>query len=473
MLSLGALWNALTGEPALAGRLSAREFTDVAIDSRQAGPGSLFVALRGEKQDGHDFVADAFRRGAIAALVSRPVAGCAETWPVAGRLPDDGRDLPACLLVGDPLRALQDIAAAYRRQYPRCRVIAVTGSVGKTSTKEAIATVLAGRYSVLKSEGNQNNEIGLPLTLLQLEPAHQRAVLEMGMYTPGEIARLAQIAEPAVAVVTNVGPVHLERMGSIEAIARAKGELPRGLPEGGALILNGDDPRVLAMAAESPARTVISYGLGPHCDLQAGELQSHGLQGIEALFRYQGQTWPLRLPWLGRHNVYVALAAAAVAIAEGLAPEEIAAGLSRCGTLGRLRVLPGPSGAMILDDTYNASPASNLADLDLLAELRGRHLALLGDMLELGLYEEQGHREVGQRAAQVLDVLATVGPRAQWIAEEAQRGNPRLVVKACKDREEAGAWLRAQMRAGDYVLIKGSRGMALEEIVSSWRKEGA
>ncbi len=464
MLSFGALWSALTGTREADGPLAAQELGPIVIDSRQASPGSLFVALRGERQDGHDYVADAFNRGASAALVSRPVAGCT-TWPVQGSLPPEAGG-PVCLQVPDVLRALQDVAAAWRARHTGCRVVAVTGSVGKTSTKEAIAAVLSRRFRVLKNEGNYNNEIGLPLTLLQLDPGYERAVLEMGMYAPGEIARLVEIARPGVGVVTNVGPVHLERLGSIEAIATAKGELARGLSGDAVLILNGDDAHVRAMAANTPARKVITYGLEAGADLLAQAVASHGLDGISARFHYQGQGRTVRLPVLGRHNVYPALAAAAVGLAEGLGWEEIAAGLASCGSLGRLRVLTGPGGVTILDDTYNASPASTLADLDLLAEMPGRRLAMLGDMLELGSYEEEGHRQVGRRAGQVLDVLVTVGPRARWIAEEAGRANPGLAVVTFDDRVEAASWLRPQLGGGDYLLVKGSRGMALEHIVA-------
>lgn len=470
MLSFGMLWGALAGMPEPRGPLADRVFAGIVIDSRQAGPGSLFVALHGEKQDGHDYVADAFRRGALAALVSRPAPGCAVTWPVAGDLPAQDGVTSICLQVPDVLRALQDVAA-WRARQAGCRVIAVTGSVGKTSTKEAIARVLARRYPLLKSEGNFNNEIGLPLTLLQLEAEHRRVVLEMGMYAPGEIARLVEIAGPAVGVVTNVGFVHLERLGSIEAIARAKAELPQGLPQGGALVLNGDDPRVRTMAQETPASTVITYGLGPDCDLRAEDIRSHGLDGVDLALVYQDEQQPVHLPALGRHNVYVALAAAAVGRVEGLSWEEIAAGLGDCRNLGRLIVVAGAGGATILDDAYNASPASTLADLDLLAELDGRRLAVLGDMLELGAYEEKGHRQVGRRAAEVLDMLVVVGQRARWIAEEAQRRNPGMIVRIGRDCEQAANWLRYELRPGDYLLVKGSRAMALEQVVAALRGE--
>ncbi|MDI7275508.1 MAG: UDP-N-acetylmuramoyl-tripeptide--D-alanyl-D-alanine ligase, partial [Anaerolineae bacterium] len=293
MLTLGDLWSALTGEQPVQGGLAGLDLASIATDSRTAEPGSLFVALRGERRDGHEFVADAFARGSLAALVSRPVEGCTPPYPVQGPFPQGAR-APMCLLVPDVLRALQDLAAYSRRQHPALRVIAVTGSVGKSSTKEAVAAVLSQRYRVLKSEGNYNNEIGLPLTLLQVRPEHERAVLEMGMYALGEIARLVEISTPSVGVVTNVGPVHLERLGSMEAIARAKAELAEGLPPEGVLILNGDDARVRAMAEQTPAGTVITYGLGQACDLRATGVKSLGLRGVEAAFRYQDQEWPVR-----------------------------------------------------------------------------------------------------------------------------------------------------------------------------------
>lgn len=473
MLSLGALWSLLAGGPEPQGPLAARAISSIVIDSRQATPGSLFVALQGEKQDGHDYAGNAFERGAAAALISRPVAGC-RVLPVQGDFPEqaDGAE-PLGLLVPDVLCALQELAAGWRKRHAACRMIAVTGSVGKTSAKEAIAAALASHYSVLKSAGNHNNEIGLPLTLLNLEANHERAVLEMGMYALGEIARLVEIAAPQVGVVTNVGPIHLERLGSIEAIAQAKAELAQGLPRDGVLVLNGDDERVRAMAEATPASEVVTYGLTEGCDLRAESVESRGLEGIVACFRFRGREWTMNLPWLGRHNVYAALAAAAVGLGEGLSPEQIATGLAGCPGLGRLRIVEGAAGATILDDSYNASPASTLADLDLLNELDGRRLAVLGDMLELGSYEEQGHREVGRRAAQVLDVLVTVGARARWIADEARRAGSGKAIEAFEDRLAAAAWVRERLRPGDWLLIKASRAVALEDIVAVLSKEGA
>ena len=399
-----------------------RPLTAVVIDSRQAEPGSLFVALPGEHTDGHNFVAHAFSRGALAALVSRPVDGPYLT--LDARLPNQEFSVqpgePVCVLVDDTLVALQKIAAAWRTRFAP-RVIGVTGSVGKTTTKEIIAAVLGQRYVTLKSPGNLNNEIGLPLTVLQLEERHERVVLEMGMYDIGEIAQLCRIAQPHVGVITNVGPVHLERLGTIERVAQAKAELLQALPANGTAVLNGDDPLVSAMAPQTRAR-VFRYGLGPESDLWADEIAGEGLEGIRFRFHYQGDVVHVRVPLLGRHSVHTALRATAVGLIEGLSWDEIVPGLQNVETQLRLMVVRALNGATLLDDTYNASPASTLAALNLLADLpvgNGRRIAVLGDMLELGSYEEEGHRIVGARVADVADSLITVGQRARLIAAEA------------------------------------------------------
>lgn len=449
-----------------------RRLASVVIDSRQAEPGSLFVALPGERVDGHNYVAHAFSRGAIAALVSRPVAGAGPIVDPSQPLPA-GIDLagPACLLVDDVLVALQEIARAWRARFrPGPRVLGITGSVGKTSSKEIIATVLARRYVTLKNVGNLNNEIGLPLTLMQLNESHQRLVLEMGMYAVGEIARLCQIAQPHVGVVTNVGPVHLERLGALERIVQAKSELVEALPVDGVAILNADDPLVMTMAGRTQAR-VFTYGLAPDADLWADEIESQGLEGIRFRFHYQGELLHVRVPLLGRHSVHTALRAAAAGLAEGLSWEEIVSGLQDQGAQLRIVTVRGLRGATLLDDTYNASPASALAALNLLDDLDadgGRRIAVLGDMLELGSYEETGHRKVGARAADVVDHLVTVGTRARWIAEEAQAaGLAADHIEVVPDKEAALASLRLLIGPGDVVLIKGSRAMGMDQLAAA------
>jgi len=466
--------------------------TSVAIDSRQAGPGSLFVALPGERTDGHSHVAHAFSRGAQMALVGRPVEApgvLIDARPTADRAaplaaaPAIEAALkarqPICLWVDDPLLALHQIALVWRLRFSP-RVVGITGSVGKTTTKEIAAAVLGQRFVTLKNPGNQNNEIGLPLTVLALDEQHQMLVLEMGMYDVGEIAQLCQIARPHVGVVTNVGPVHLERLGSMERIVQAKTELVQALPAGGVAVLNADDPLVAGMASQTQAQ-VFWYGLNPagrtgsridsDAYLWADEIESEGLDGIRFRFHYQGDVLHVRAPLLGRHSVHTALRAAAVGLVEGLSWEEIVRGMQQIDVQLRLIAARGLNGATLLDDTYNASPASTMAALNLLADLpaqNGRRIAVLGDMLELGSYEEEGHRKVGVRAADVVDLLVTVGQRAQLIAEEAlAAGLPASRVLALNDAQTAVAELHSILGPGDVVLVKGSRAVHMDDVATA------
>jgi UDP-N-acetylmuramoyl-tripeptide--D-alanyl-D-alanine ligase len=467
-LTLRDLWKALGAGPWPWEETAGRPFTDVVVDSRLAVEGSLFVALRGERTDGHLFVGDAFRRGAQAALVQRPVDECV-TLIDTGQQLDTGSPppQPVCFLVRDSLSALQKLAAYWRRQHPGSRVIGITGSVGKTTTKELIAAVLGQHFSTVKSLGNYNNEIGLPLTMLRLQPGVEWAVQEMGMYDLGEIAHLADIAQPEIGVVTNVGPTHLERLGSIERIAQAKTELVQALPSDGLAVLNGDDQRVRAMAAVTTAKKIVFYGLEPNNDVWADDLQTHGLEGLWMRFHSQGQAVHARLPILGHHSAYGALAAATVGLSLGLAWDQVISGLRNESTRVRLLVVPGVRNTTILDDTYNASPDSTGAALNLLAEMDGRKVAVLGDMLELGSYEVEGHCFVGRRAADVVSVLITVGDLGRLIAEEAvAAGMPSATVHAVADNDEAVRVLHRVLAQGDFVLVKGSRGMAMEAIVA-------
>jgi UDP-N-acetylmuramoyl-tripeptide--D-alanyl-D-alanine ligase len=478
MLTLAHIIEALTGYQSAGG---SQVITDVVIDSRLTIPGALFIALPGERTDGHRFVAAAFARGASAAIVQREPEG-AETAEAAAGAPRwrmlDLREpvtyaqltdleLPVCLRVENSLQAMQTLAAWWRgRLNPR--VIGVTGSVGKTTSKELIAAVLSTRYRTFKSEGNYNNEIGLPLMLLKLTEAHERAVLEMGFYQPGEIKFLCGLARPHVGVVNNVYAVHLERAGTIENIARGKAELVEALPPApeGVAVLNYDDPLVLAMAGRTRAR-VLTYGLDPAADVWADSIESLGLAGIHFHLHYRNETLHVRVPLLGRHSVHTALRAVAVGLVEGLTWQEIIEGLTAIGaTQLRLVAVTGPKGSLILDDTYNASPESVVAALNLLADLEGRRVAVLGDMLELGSHEEMGHRLVGRRAADVADVLITVGPRARMIAAEARDAGlaPEAVVEL-DDSSQALERLREVIQPGDVILLKGSRGVRLDVIV--------
>ncbi len=447
-------------------------FSAVVQDSRLVRPGSLFVALRGETQDGHAFIAEALQRGAAGILAERVPAGLAAmpTWtaePGTWNL-KPGTWNTAGFLVKNSLQALQQLAAYWRS---RCNVevIGVTGSVGKTSTKEMIAAVLAQRFRVLKNAKNLNNEIGLPLSVLQLTSDHQKAVLEMGMYDVGEIRLLCQIARPKIGVVTNVGPSHLERLGSLERIALAKSELVQALPADGMAILNGDDPLVRAMASQMKG-DVLLYGHQRNFDLWADEVKSHGLEGIRLRLHRGKEAVSLRIPLLGGHNVHTVLAAAAVGLVEGLSWQEIGAGLSVTPEQLRLVIVPGFHGATLIDDTYNSSPASALAALNLLAEMEGRRVAVLGDMLELGDYENEGHQQVGRRAAQIVARLVAVGPRGRLIGQAAlDAGMDADGVAFAANNAEAVDHLQGILQPGDYVLIKGSRGLKMEEIVAQVR----
>ena len=450
---------------------SVPSLTAVGIDSRNVQPGSLFVALPGEHTDGHSFVGHAFSRGAAAILVDRPVDGPWATLDLRqpGTQLPEALDRPLCLLVDNTLDALQQVAAWWRSQFP-VQVVGITGSVGKTTTKEITAAVLRQRFVTLKSAGNLNNEIGLPLTLLQLDDSHQRAVLEMGMYALGEIAQLCRIAQPRIGVITNVGPVHLERVGTIERVAQAKAELVEALPADGVALLNADEPLVAAMRGLTKAR-VFLYGLTRDCDLWADQIVGEGLDGIRFRFHYQGETVHVKVPLLGRHSVHTALRAAAVGLVEGLNWEEIVTGLQDVGAQLRLVVVRGINGATLLDDTYNASPASMLAALNLLEDMAvgdGRRIAVLGDMMELGSQEEEGHRLVGARAADVADFLLTVGPKARWTAHEAKAaGQPSGSVRAVENAAEAIALLRTVIGPGDVVLVKGSRAAHMDDVVAA------
>ena len=468
MLTLADVLEALTHNTVRIPNATA-VITEASIDSRQVIPGSLFVAIRGENVDGHDFIADAFKRGASFALIQKDVPASFPTLDLRAGLSADSPlqlDSPLCLRVENTLSALQQIARFWRRKMD-LRVIGITGSVGKSTTKEMVAEVLGTRYRTLRSPGNLNNEIGLPLTILRLGPGHERAVLEMGFYVPGEIQFLCDIAQPQIGVVTNVGTVHAERAGSQEAIARGKGELIQSLPSDGVAILNFDDPWVRKMEEKSKAR-VFFYGLSPEADLWADQIEGLGLDGIRFRLHYQGEVLHSHVPMIGRHSVHTALRAASVGLNDGLAWQEIFEGLSHGHAQLRLVAVRSGNGALILDDTYNASPESMLAALNLLDEMDGRKIAVLGDMLELGQYEKQGHEIVGMRAAQVAKVLLILGPRGHMIADAAQRaGMKSAQILEFEKPELVVDWLNQNLTSNDTVLIKGSHGLRMDRITAA------
>ncbi len=474
MLTLADLLEALTNiRPAQVNTV----ITEAAVDSRQVIPGGLFVALPGERVDGHDFVEDAFQRGASFALIQHEVSGTHQTLRLApDNLPSlhpgsefsfsPDQDSPLCLLVGNTLLALQQIARFWRQKLD-LSVVGITGSVGKSTTKEVVFEVLSQRYRTLKSPGNMNNEIGLPLTILRLGAGYQRAVLEMGFYVPGEIALLCEIARPRIGVVTNIGTVHAERAGSQEAIFRGKSELVQALPGDGVAVLNLDDPWVSKMAELTQARTFF-YGLNPEADLWADNVEGLGLEGIRFRMHYRHETLHVHIPMIGQHSVHTALRAAAVGLADDLTWQEIIDGLRQGHTQLRLTAVRSESGALLLDDTYNASPESMLAALNLLAELDGYKVAVLGDMLELGPYEKQGHEIVGVRAAQVADTLVTIGKLGHMIANAARwAGMQSGRIIELENTDEAISHLQKSLTEKDVVLVKGSHGIRMDRIVTA------
>ncbi len=447
---------ALAGDllPGTAG--SAGVYTRAVTDSRQVQAGDLFVALPGERVDGHDYIGEATGRGATGILVSRVAAA----EPGAARY-----------VVPNTLAALQTLARWHWRQGP-LTALEITGTVGKTSTKEVAARLFAARYRVLMTEGGLNGDIGLPLVLLRREPQHTFAVLELGMHYRGEIALQCGIAPPTYGIVTNIGYTHMERLGSQAAIVEAKRELVEHLPPHGAVALNGDDPLVMSMRPAAYCRVIV-YGLSRDCDVRATDIETHGQAGLSFALHHAGGTVPVRTPLVGAHNVYTCLATAAAALADGFTLNDIAAGLAQVENPLRLKFGRGPRGCLLIDDTYNASPASMAASLAVLAEQRvsGRRIAVLGDMLELGDVEEEQHQALGRRAAAVAGLLIAVGRRSRWTADAARAAGLSAVLHF--DRKDGvAAALLAEIHTGDAVLLKGSRGLALETVVEQLQRAG-
>ena len=437
----------------------------VATDTRAPAPGALFVALRGERFDAHAFLGQAARSGAAAALVSDAAA------PAAG--------LPR-LLVSDTLAALGAVARHHRRRFD-LPVVAVTGSNGKTTTREMVAAILATRGPVLKTEGNLNNEVGVPLTLLGLRAEHRAAVVEMGMNHPGEIARLAAIALPQVGLVTNAAPAHLEGLGTVDGVADAKAELYQGLPGGGVAIANADDPRMLRRALAS-GRRVLTFAMAgsQRGDVVVLEVLAQDAGGLRFLLGVGQRELEVTLPLVGVHNAANAAAAACAAVALGCTDREIVRGLAGVQPVGRRLRLERLAGEVLLvDDCYNANPLSMeaaLATLQAMARAEGgRALAVLGDMLELGPGELELHRGVGAAAARAgLDGLYAFGPRSASLAEGArQAGLPAAAIFHTEDLEALTAQVRARLAPRDVLLVKASRGMKLERLVEALSRRPA
>ncbi len=435
-------------------RGAATRFPRLTTDSRALRAGDLFVALVGEHHDGHDFAANAVAAGASGLVVARPVPLPPEADVVV-------------LEVGDTLRALQDLAADLRRRLAPC-VLAITGSNGKTTTKEMLAAVLAharGADRVLKTQGNLNNLIGVPLTLLGLVGHETHAVIEMGMNAFGEIRRLTEIADPDVGLITNVGPAHLEGLGSVEGVARAKGELFAAMRRDATAIVNAEDPFVAALGDAFAGRRV-RFGAGTAVRAEGIACDARGAASFRLCLGDAAVDVRLRIP--GRHNVMNALAAAAAAWAVGVAPAAIGAGLEAATPVGsRMRVVALANGVTLVDDSYNANPASVAAALRSLAEAPAtRRIAVLGDMLELGNASAEQHRAVGALAGTVgLAALYLHGAFAADTATGAAGGMARDAIHIAPNHAALAAALAADARPGDWVLVKGSRGQRMEEVI--------
>ena len=428
-----------------------------AVDSRLVSVGNVFFALPGERTDGHRFLESAVAAGAAALVVTEQLPR-----ERLGDLSDDGR--VSIVRVADAAAALRAVAARYRDRFDPV-VIGITGSLAKTSTKEQVAEVLGEGFGVLRNPANWNNEIGLPMTLMRLRPEHQVAVLEMGLYTTGEIALLAGLARPAIGVVTAVRGVHISRAGFLEAIEAGKRELVEALPADGWAILNADDPRVLGMTAHTPAR-VMTYGFAGAAEVRAADVMSMGAQGMCFTLHSPAGSREVSTPVLGRHGVHNALASVAVALGVGMDLDDIVRGLGRRLHMPHRSQLVRAGSWTILDDSYNASPDAVLAALGLLAELPGRRIAVLGEMLELGPDAALEHRRVGQHAATVVDRLVVVGSGARAIADGAiGAGLAPSSTRLATDRDEALSMLLAELEDGDTVLVKASRGAALDLLV--------
>jgi len=426
--------------------------TGYSIDTRTLAPGDLFFAIRGERYDAHDFVVAAFQRGARGAVVSR--SKVTELLDLA--------HTHTLLIVDDPLIALQTLATAVRRHWNK-RVIGVTGSAGKTTTKEAVAVVLGARFNVLKSQGNLNNEFGMPLQLLKLEPQHEIAVIEMGMSHAGEIAALARIAHPDWGVVTNVGSAHAQNFpDSVAGIARAKYELVQSLPVSGVAILNCDDPYVGQFGRDFHGRSIY-FGMGPCADPRASDIEELGAEGMRFQVTAGENRATVTLPLLGRHNIWNAMAAIAAGLEAGIPLEECATAAGRLRPPDKRGQVLRISEATVINDCYNSNPEALKSMITTLAAMPAkRRILVAGEMLELGPESIPLHRECGRVAAEAgIDLVVGVRGNAQHLVEAAREAGALAIF--LPSSLEAGEWLKGELRPGDAALLKGSRGVGLEQ----------
>jgi len=439
------------------------KFAGISTDSRTVQPGDLFVALKGERFDGHDFVSQAVNQGAAGVLVAEFRA-------------DDFTDLTvAVVAVADTLKALGDLAAYWRHRHA-IPLVAITGSNGKTTTKEMVAAILSRSWRVLKNQGTYNNLVGVPLTLLQMTNSHQAAVVEMGMNRPGEIARLTEIAAPEVGLITNIQPAHLEGVHSIEGVQAAKGELFAGLRSQATIVVNRDDPRVCSLAADYPGRQVGYSCTGVVTDVTVERIIAMDSEGSVFILRLGNETREVQVRIMGRHHLNNAVAAAAVAWSLDRPADDISAALAEFKPFDkRMEVVVFPGNIHIINDSYNANPASVTAALQTLIRLNrtGRLFAVLGDMLELGERSPELHRHVGRLAAEEgVDYLIARGEQARnLLAGAAEAGMESERLSHAVDHREIALKLRSLLASGDWVLVKGSRGMHMEKVVDYLMEE--
>jgi len=439
-------------------------FRGVSINSRTIKEGELFVCIKGENFDGHDFFGDAFRKGAAGIILS-------DTKNLSTGMLGKGES-PFVIQSQNTLRALQDLASYQRSLFP-FRVIAVTGTNGKSTTKEMIASIIETKYKTLKTQGNLNNHIGLPLTLLKREPEHEVGVLEMGMSAAGEIKRLAEIAKPDIGVITNISAGHLGQLKTIKDVQAAKGELFDSLHKEGTAIVNADDPLVLELAKSLRIKK-ITYGIKEPADIQASDIQNKGNHGFTFTAKIFDQAIPVKLPQIGYCNIYNALAALATGHSLGITGKEMNLGLKNYQQIPQRNEQIHYEGMTLINDTYNANPQSMREALKTLKEIntQGKRFFIIGDMLELGPLSEPAHHELGQEiAGSNVDYLVTVGPLASLAAESAKVNvQQQLQIEKFNTHDEAANYLLQKVKKGDCLLVKGSRGSKMENVVQEFLK---
>ena len=443
---------------------SEKVFQGISTDSRTVAEGELFVALKGTRFDGHHYALEALKKKAGGVLIEEGTIGDIR-W--------NGYRSRAVIAVKDTLAALGEIARSWRLKY-RTPVVALTGSNGKTTTKEMIAACLETTFPILKTKGNLNNLIGVPLTLLALTEKERVVVLEMGMNVPGEIQRLTEIAEPDVGLITNIQTVHLEGMGSLERLKEEKGELYRRMRRDGTILVNQDDARVVDLASDYPGQK-ITLGIEHPADVMAKEVRLKGAEGTSFTLILEGEVVEIHLPLLGRHFIPNALSAMAVACLFGVKVKEAKKALENFQPFSmRMEVVPLQGGKTVINDAYNANPYSMEFALETLGEVKGkgRAIAVLGDMLELGNFTTEAHQRIGQKVSQLsIDFLLAMGEEAPVVVESAIRyGFPAERAQVVESHFEAVSLLRRIIQNGDWILVKGSRRMEMEKIVEGLRE---